>query len=105
MAVSGLKLRTLPAITVTTAGTRVALHSSSILVYAFLVMSLASNTGTQYLGDSTVTSANGIPFSAAEDMELEAPDVRGVDQFDLSKIYVDSSTSGAEFRVIAWIRE
>lgn len=106
MAVSGLKLKTLPAVTVSTAGTAVSLYSSVLNVYAVTIISLGANTGTQYLGDSTVSSTNGMPFAASETIEVEAPaGARGVDQFDISKIYVDSSTNGAEFRVIAWIRE
>lgn len=106
MAVSGLKLKTFPAVTVTTAGTRVPLAASAALVYAVTVQSDSDNTGMQYLGDSTVTSANGTKFSPTDTIEVEAPaGARGVDQFDISKIYVDSSTNGAIFRIVAWIRE
>jgi hypothetical protein len=105
MAVSGLKLKTLTAVTVTTAGTRVPLSATTVNVYAVTIISMSSNTGTQYLGDSTVTSSNGLPFGPGEDVELDAPDVKGLDQFDISKIYLDSSSSAAAFRVIAWIRE
>ena len=106
MAVSGLKLKTLPAVTVATAGSEQPLASARTMVYAATVVSLSTNTGTQYLGDSTVTSSNGIPFSGGDTMEIESPSgARGVDQFDLSKVYVDSSSNGAEFRIVAWIRE
>ena len=104
MAVSGIKLKTLPAITVATAGTAVPLSSYPIMVYEFILLSLSTNTGTQYIGDSTVVSSNGMPFIGSEDFELEPP-AKGSDQFDLSKIYVNSTTSGAAFRLMAWVRE
>ncbi len=105
MAVSGLKLKTLPAITVITAGTEKQVIATPLMVYAVTIVSLSTNTGTQYVGDSSVTSSNGLPFAAGDTMELDVPDVKGVDQFDLSKIYLDSSSNNAEFRIIAWIRE
>lgn len=106
MAVSGLKLKTLPAVTVATAGSEQPLAATRTMVYAATIVSVSTNTGIQYLGDSTVTSSNGIPFIANEAMEVEAPaGAKGVDQFNLADIYVDSTTNGAEFRIIAWIRE
>ena len=106
MAVSGLKIKTIAAVTVTVAGTEQPLSATTVMVYAVTIVSLSTNTGTQYIGDSTVTSANGIPFTAGDTMELETPQMaRATDQFDISKIYVDSSTNGAAFRIIAWIRE
>lgn len=105
MAVSGLRLKTLPAITVATAGDAKAISSSPINVYAATITSLSGNTGTQYFGDSSVASSNGTPFGPGDCMELDVPDVKGMDQFDASQIYVDSTTSGAEFRIVVWIRE
>lgn len=105
MAVSGLKLKTLPAVTVATAGTEQPISATNLLVYAVIITSLSGNTGTQYFGDSTVTSSNGTPFGPGDDIELEAPEHRGVDQFDIKNIYVDSTTNAAEFRIAAWIRE
>lgn len=105
MAVSGLKLKTLPAVTVSTNGTAVPLYSTSLMVYSVAVQSLNSNTGSQYVGDSTVTSSNGVRIGAGDSIDIDPPEARGFDQFDISKIYVNSSTDGAEFRVVAWIRE
>ena len=106
MAVAGLKLKTIPAVTVATAGTRQPLSATTTLVYSVTVQSVSANTGTQYLGDNTVSSSNGIQVSPTDTIEIDAPaGARGVDQFDLSKIYVDSSTDGAVFRIVAWIRE
>lgn len=103
MAVSKLKLKTFPAVTVTTAGTRVPLFPTETMVYSATIVSKASNTGIQYVGDVTVASANGIEILPGECAEFGTPP-KGQDQFDLSQIYVNSSTNGAEFRVIAWTR-
>lgn len=105
MAVSGLKLKTLPAITVTTAGTSVPIYASRLMVYSASVQSLNTNTGNQYVGDETVASTNGARIAAGDSIDIDPPEIRGLDQFDISQVYVDSSTNGAEFRIIAWIRE
>lgn len=105
MAVSGLKLKTLPAVTVAVAGTEQPLYATPLLVYAVTITSLSGNTGTQYFGDSTVTSSNGTPFGPGDDIELEAPDVKGLDQFDISTVYLDATVNGTEFRIVAWVRE
>lgn len=98
--------KTLSARTVATAGTPVALSASSLLVYAATVQSLSTNSGSQYLGDSTVDSSTGMEIKPGDIAEIEPPaKARGNDMFDLSKWYVDSSSNGAEFRVIAWINE
>ena len=104
-AASGIKLKTLPAVTVVTAGSAVPLSSSPLYVYGYIVISLSTNSGIQYLGDSTVSAANGLTFGPDNAMEFDAPERKGVDQFDLSKIYVDSSEDATEFRIAAWIRE
>ncbi len=105
MAVQGLKLKTIAAVTVTTAGTRVPISATTVMVYSLIIVSLSTNTGTQYAGDSTVSAANGCPIAPDGSIEFEPPDsARGYDQFDIKDIYVDSSTNGAEFRVMAWIR-
>lgn len=101
-----VKLKTLQEVTVTTAGTRVPLSLTSQIVYACSVQSLSSNTGTQYIGDDTVSSSNGQAFGPSDVAELDGPaGAREPHQFDLKDIYVDSSTSGAKFRVSAWIRD
>lgn len=105
MAVSGLSPKTLSAVTVATAGTRQKLVATTTMVYAATVVSLSTNTGTQYIGDSTVAASNGLPFPGDGCIELDVEGIKAADQFDLSKWYVDSSTNGAEFRIIAWVRE
>lgn len=98
-------LKTVATVTVSSAGTAVPLSSSSMMVYSATVQSLRTNTGYQYIGDSTVTSSNGQEFGPSDVAEVEGPpSAKGQEQFDLSQVYVNSSTSGAEFRITAWIR-
>lgn len=102
----GVRLKTVAEVTVTTAGTRVKLSETSILVYSVSIQSLSTNTGTQYVGDNAVTSSNGMIISPTDVAELDGPiGAREPHQFDLTDIYVDSSTNGAKFRVSAWIRD
>lgn len=103
-----IKLKTFPAVTVSTAGQRKRLSETSILVYAVSVQSLRTNTGYQYLGDSSVSSTNGYEFGPSDVAEMEPPPGtagREPAQIDLKDIYVDSSTDAAEFRIAGWIRD
>lgn len=104
MAVSGLKLMTLPSVTVTTAGTAVPVYTSSLLVYAATIQSVNANTGTGYFGDSTVSSSNGIEVPIEGIVEIESPAHSRGDQFDVSELYLDSSVNGETFRVVVWVR-
>ena len=78
--------------TVTTAGTAEALASSTA-VKSVVIKALYSNTGKVYVGNSSVSSANGI--------ELEAGDAIGIDIDDLSKIYIDVDNNGEGVSYIA----
>jgi hypothetical protein len=103
---SGIKLKTLPAVTVSSAGTAVPLYSTPLLVYGVTIVSLSENSGTQFIGDSTVDVDNGMPISPGDTCEIDPPQrAVATDQFYINEVYVDSSEDGAEFRVIAWIRE
>ena len=100
-----VRVKTFKAVTVATAGQRKPLSDSSILVYSATVQSLRTNTGYQYIGDSTVTSDNGQEFGPSDTVSADGPpSSRGQEQYDLADIFVDSSTDGAEFRISAWIR-
>lgn len=106
MAVSGIKLKTFDAVTVATAGTRVPLSATSVLVYGVSVQSYRTNTGYQYLGDDTVSSTNGYEFAPSDVAEAEPPmGGREPQQMDLKDVYVDSTTNNATFRVSAWVRK
>lgn len=99
-----LRAKTFNAIITGSAGSRKAVVDSSILVYAATIQSMRTNTGHQYIGDNTVTAANGQEFQPGDVAEAEPPSERR-EQFDLSKVYVVSDTASSEFRISAWIRE
>lgn len=82
--------------TVTTAGTRIPLSTSRIFTTAFMIRADHTNVGAIYVGDSTVAAANAPALYADETNEKEGQTVsRGkIQTFDLSKIYIDASTSG-----------
>lgn len=71
--------------TVTTAGTAEALAASTA-VKSVVIRALLSNTGVIYVGDSSVSSSNGI--------ELQAGDAITIEIDDLAKVYLDASVSG-----------
>jgi len=87
--------------TVTTAGTRVALSASRLMVPSFVIRANAANTGVIYIGDVTVTSANGMFLAASEANNKFGISVNGgkYREFDLSKVYIDASVNGEGVRV------
>ena len=73
-------------VTVTTAGTAVALSGSSTSIKAVIVKALYSNTGKIYVGNSSVDSSNGYELESGEGVSL------GID--DLNKVYIDADNNG-----------
>lgn len=71
--------------TVTTAGTRVQLGSSTS-TGSITVKALAANTGTIYVGNTTVSSSNGFQLSAGDTVSMDLD--------NLSKVWIDSSVNG-----------
>jgi hypothetical protein len=82
--------------TVTTAGTRVRVTSSSTLATSVVLQAGCNNTGYQYVGDSTLTTANGIRLSACEKFAISADSLptSAMGSIDLTNLYLDSSVSG-----------
>lgn len=72
-------------ITVSTSGTRVPLAGSTAVV-AVVVQALSTNTGSIWIGDSTVTVSNGF--------ELQPGQSTGIAIDNLSKVFVDATTNG-----------
>lgn len=71
--------------TVTTAGTRVTLASSTT-VKSVTIKALSTNTGFIYVGDTTVASTNGFQLSAGETISMDIA--------NLNTVNLDSSVSG-----------
>jgi hypothetical protein len=81
--------------TVTTAGTRVALSTSSIWARGLRFSAPAANAGVVYVGDSTVAASNGISLAAGSIVSLA--DFFGANPeaaVNLASIYVDAATNG-----------
>lgn len=70
--------------TVSTAGTRVQLSSNTCL--SITLKALSANTGTIYVGNSSVASTNGF--------ELLAGDTVSLDISNTNVVYIDSSVNG-----------
>lgn len=74
----------------TTAGTRVALASSSTPARQVFITALSGNTGTVCVGGSTVVAS----LSTRTGVPLDAGDSVALDIADLSSVYVDSTVNG-----------
>src|SRR5690349_7125067 len=99
-------LKTIKKVTVTQAGQRQRLSPDHIMVSSVSVQSFRTNTGYQYIGDSTVDSSNGQEFGPGDVAEIEGPmGARVPEDFDLYDVFVDSSVNGAEYRISAWTRK
>lgn len=71
--------------TVTTAGTRVALASSTASKYV-IITALDSNTGTIWVGGSTVAAGRGRPLLSLQSEKIDIA--------NLSSIFIDATVSG-----------
>ncbi len=77
----------------TTAGTRVALTTIAFPVTTIIIQAKNANTGTIYVGDSTVASTNGLQLKAGQVLTLTG-DNRNEGQADElipNDVYIDSS--------------
>lgn len=80
--------------TVTTAGTQVALGTSTVLPSGLLrIKALHANTGMIYVGSSTVDSSTGFVLDAGEEIVVPIN--------NLASVYIDSSENGEGVSYIA----
>jgi hypothetical protein len=95
------KYKTLSVVTVATAGTRVPLSSTPLYASALLIVADRLNSGYVYIGDESVSSANGIELSAGRDhpIGVESEGGRFNAPLNLADIYIDSSVNGNAVRV------
>lgn len=80
--------------TVTAAGTAEPLISTVIMCTWCIIQPLNGNTDKVYIGDSTVSSANGIWLDAALGQSLTIPEATVPLYIDLNAIYVDAVVNG-----------
>lgn len=84
---------------VTTAGTRVPLSVTSVVVKEFEIQAKNANTGTIYFGGSDVAAANGRQLTAGQMFSVAGLNADDRDStpsitIDLANCYIDSSVSG-----------
>lgn len=70
---------------VTTAGTRVALATTTA-IKSVTIRAKSVNTGLIYVGSASVAASNGFQLSPAETVSLDID--------NLSKVYIDSAVNG-----------
>lgn len=101
-----VKIETIPTVAIVTGGTAVPVSAQSLHVTSVTIQADSANVGDVYFGDSTVTAINGQAISAMDTIQIEGPvGPRGyAEEFDLSKTFINSSTSGNKVRVIAFRR-
>ena len=99
-------LKDLSDVTVTTAGTRVQLTSSSILTPTFCVQAKSTNSGLIYVSGITVSATNGIGLSAGQFACYSGEtQVYGFDVIQLNKVYLDASANGQVAKVTYYGQE
>lgn len=96
-----VQLNSLARVTISTAGVPVQVSSTLIIdVVSVRVTADASNTGSVYIGGSTVTSTSGEELGPNEGLEVSGDDYRSAAMtIDLTSIYVDTATNGNKVRV------
>jgi hypothetical protein len=100
-----VKLLTAPVVTVSSAGTAVAIYSTQIPVTSVTIQALFTNVGKIYVGSSTVTSSTGLEIPAGDVITIDAPMTRGHhEEFYLNEIYVNATVSNDAVKVCGVIR-
>lgn len=85
------------AVTVTTSGTEQPLVAANVSgVVAIYLSAPAANTGTMYVGDSTVSTTVGIPIIKGTTERIFAPEGQIL---DIKNMYVDAATDGDKLNV------
>jgi len=102
---ASLRLVTGSVITISSGGTAEALSDTSLPLSSLSIQAAPSNTGTIYIGDSSVTTSSGFGCLAAKDStEISVESLFKTGEFDLKDIYVISATTGDKVR-IAYFRK
>ena len=83
--------------TVTTAGAKVQLSTTSVLVKSIMIQANPGNSGDIYVGDSSVSSSvYGAVVTANNSLSLEPPSNGTAETYelDLQDFWIDSSVNG-----------
>ena len=95
-----VKLTTIPNITVATAGTRLQISSSNIMVNAVFVQAHEDNSGNIYVGDENVSANQGTSVGPGQPLQYSGdPTYPLLSEFLLSDVWVDAATDGDKVRI------
>jgi hypothetical protein len=65
------------------------LSSTDLWVSSVTLVTNSANSGTMYLGSSTVATTTGVPIPAGASVTLDASMIRGTsDEFNLADLYI-----------------
>lgn len=107
MAISPLlEFKTHPLQTLALAGTAQKISAAEIAVEALLIFADALNSGTIYVGGTGVTSSNGIPLTAGQELPIYTDRSHGATaDIDMSSIYINGDNTGDKVRIIYMKRQ
>ena len=94
------KMKTLAPVTVTTAETAEQITALDIPSTGLIVQANTVNAGLIYVGDSTVTSSNGMELEAGETFSITAEEIGSSnDEIVLSDVWIDAQLDGDGVRI------
>lgn len=90
-----VKLTTMAAVTVATAGTRQQISASNLYALSVAIQAKKANTGKIYVGDSSVSSTRGHELAAGETYIVDGQGKpNSLEEVNLADLYVDAQTNG-----------
>jgi hypothetical protein len=101
-----LEFATHPLQTLASAGVAQKISASEIAVEAILIFADSLNTGTIYVGGTGVTSSNGIPLTAGQELPIYTDRSHGATaDIDMSTVYINGDNTGDKVRIIYMKRQ
>lgn len=101
-----LKLNSHAPVTVVTAGVRVQVDTEKRPLTSIIIQAANGNSGRLYVGDSTVSSTNGIELNAGESLEITG-DGRNDGQSDevvLADLWIDASANAQIAKIAFFVK-
>lgn len=89
----------------TTAGNRVPLSATPLLVTRFTLQANQANTGRILLGGSTVAAANGISLDAKQIFNFDPQQKGPSEKTDLANWFIDSTVNAEGVTILYFVEE
>lgn len=89
---------------VTVANTRVPVSTGPLAVRSVILQAAPTNVGVCVVGDETVTSENGMLLGPGDSMTLAAENDSRYNDFDLSDVFILSTSSDNKVKVMGFKR-